>query len=59
MQAGTEAEEWRATIPGSSVGSAEMRYFIRAEDKAGNIEIDPSGADQDFLKAYSFGVSTR
>jgi hypothetical protein len=59
MQAGAEVEEWRSTIPGSSVGSAEMRYFIRAEDKAGNIEIEPSGADEDFLKAYTFGVSTR
>jgi hypothetical protein len=59
MTPGTEPEEWRAAIPGSAVGSAEMRYFIRAEDKAGNIEIDPPDADVDFLKAYSFGVSTR
>ena len=59
MTPGTEPEEWRAPIPGAAVGSAEMRYFIRAEDKAGNIEIDPPDADTDFLKAYSFGVSTR
>ena len=50
--------EYRATIPGMQVGSAEMRYYIWAMDDAFNETIDPVDADIDRLEAYTFGVST-
>jgi hypothetical protein len=50
--------EFRGTIPGTQVGSAEMRYYIWAMDDAANESIDPLEADIDRLEAYTFGVST-
>jgi hypothetical protein len=50
--------EFRATIPGMQVGSAEMRYYIWAMDEHFNESVDPIDADVDRLEAYTFGVST-
>lgn len=50
--------EFRGTIPGMQVGSAEMRYYIWAMDDAFNETVDPIDADIDRLEAYTFGVST-
>jgi hypothetical protein len=50
--------QYRATIPATQVGSAEMRYYIKAIDEAFNETVDPTDADVDRFEAYIFGVST-
>ncbi len=50
--------EYRGTIPGIQVGSAEMRYYLHAMDDAFNETVDPEDSDVDRLEAYTFGVST-
>jgi len=50
--------QYRATIPATQVGSAEMRYYIKAIDQAFNETVDPIDADVDRFEAYTFGVST-
>jgi hypothetical protein len=50
--------QYRATIPATQVGSAEMLYYIKAIDEAFNESVDPTDADEDRFEAYIFGVFT-
>jgi YD repeat-containing protein len=58
MQVDPSTGLFRGTIPGTHVGSAEMRYYFHAVDNAFNVTIEPEDADVDRLEAYTFGVST-
>ena len=58
MTRGSNLDEWRGTIPSRSLGSAYMRYYVKAFDSAGNEAVVPTGADTDTLKASTFNVAT-
>jgi len=49
--------EYRGTIPGLDVSSGSMRYYLYAVDTNNNETVEPEDADEDFLKAWDFGVS--
>lgn len=58
MTRGQEPDQWRGMIGADSLTSANIFYYIRAVDKAGQERVEPEDADSSLLKAYSFGVST-
>ena len=58
MNLDSSTGEYRGSIPGMPVGSAEMRYSIWAMDEAFNESVEPIEADIDRFEAYTFGVST-
>ena len=57
MTPGQNPDEWRGTIPSYALGSAYMRYYVMASDSAGNVTVEPDGADTDTLKASTFNVA--
>ena len=58
MTPGQNPDEWQGMIPSYALGSAYMRYYVVASDTAGNVTVEPEGADTDTLKASTFNVAT-
>ena len=49
---------FRGIIPSGHIGSAKMRYYIYAVDKASNETYEPEGAHDEPFTAWSFNVTT-